>query len=86
MRQQERPRYGPLALALFAVAGIVTFVWIGVVIRWSPIEILPRGPRGMAICALVYLGPGLLVGTVAAALPKARRLKCFHYGWSERVR
>jgi len=85
-RRGERPRYSAASLALFVVGAVFTIVWAWFLLAASPIQVVPRGPNGVAICAVVYLGPGVVIAGIAAWLPKTRKLACRKCGWNDTVK
>ena len=79
------PGYSKRAFSMFLVAALVTGAWIAILVAWSPVFLVPKGVGGIAICAIVYLGPGLLVGVYASKLPKVRPMRCPACRWHGKV-
>ncbi len=71
-------RVGPTkrAVALYAAAGVVTLVWIVLLLAWQPVFLVPTNLAGGVLVGAIYLAPGLIVGLIAAAIPRERRLRC----------
>ena len=78
-----QPRMSKRAAMMYVVSGVVTLVWAGVLYLWSPVFLVPRGVAGIALCAILYLGPGLLVGAYASQMPKLRTMRCGRCKWTE---
>ena len=80
--RRERVRVGssPVALGLYAGAGVLTILWIALLTSWQPVWLFPKGGRGAILLAAVYLAPGLVVGVVAAALPRLKTVRCAKCG------
>lgn len=85
LQRLPMPRYSKKAIMLFVAAAVVSFVWIGILLTWSPVFLVPRSGAGIIICAVVYLGPGLVMGVIAASLPKIRTFSCRYCGWKTEV-
>ena len=79
------PGYSKRAMGLFLVGALVSVAWIGLLLAWSPAFLVPRGIGGIAICAIVYLAPGLIVGLYASNLPKVRPMRCADCRWRGKV-
>ena len=88
IRRQEKPRYAGMSLALFGAAGLVSLIWCVLLFHVVPPAwakaLVPDDIEGLVGFLIVGLGPGLLIGWVAASRPKRKTLRC-RCGWSETV-
>lgn len=77
-------RYSLPSRLLFALGGVVSFVWIFGLTIWRPL-LVPKAPRDLLAYGPIYLAPGFSLGWIARKLPRVRRVICSRCGWREGV-